>query len=144
MDKAIQPVTANVGDRVTFETDEGTQAGYINSFRRSVGNGELHMMVEQDHQWPGMFRAVPVSAILSAERLGPPSTIYFDSTPGFVQGIIAGGPAAVLEETSRRLARAERALLAAGFTDLGGREWKPPIGKPPRFIVMAASDEAEV
>jgi hypothetical protein len=34
----------------------------------------------------------------------------------------------------RRYERAERALLAAGFEDLGGQEWKPPLGKAPRFI----------
>ncbi|WP_211471752.1 hypothetical protein [Collimonas humicola] len=134
MDKGIQTITPKIGDRVTFETDEGTQTGYVNSFRRSIGNGELHMMVEQDHQWPGMFRAVPLSDVRSAERLGPPSRLYFDPAPGLIRNIIAGGLTAVQEETSRRLARAERALLAAGFTDHGGQEWKPPVGKMLRFI----------
>ncbi|NHQ90258.1 hypothetical protein [Janthinobacterium lividum] len=51
------------GDRVTFDTDEGYQAGTVNDLRRDVGNGELHAWVELDHQWAGMFRAVPLGAI---------------------------------------------------------------------------------
>ncbi len=51
------------GDRVTFDTDEGYQAGIVNDLRRDVGNGELHAWVELDHQWAGMFRAVPLGAI---------------------------------------------------------------------------------
>ena len=52
-----------LGDRVTFDTDEGYQAGTVNDLRRDVGNGELHAWVELDHQWPGMFRAVPLAAV---------------------------------------------------------------------------------
>ena len=51
---------------MTFDTDEGYQAGTVNDLRRDVGNGELHAWVELDHQWPGMFRAVPLAAILPA------------------------------------------------------------------------------
>lgn len=54
-----------LGDRVTFDTDEGYQAGTVNDLRRDVGNGELHAWVELDHQWPGMFRAVPLTALVS-------------------------------------------------------------------------------
>ena len=39
----------------------------------------------------------------------------------------------------QRLERAERALLRAGFQDLGAQEWKPPLGKPPIFIEVGAS-----
>ena len=31
------------------------------------------------------------------------------------------------------LDRAKRALVRAGFQDLGGEEWQPPLGKPPVF-----------
>ena len=54
------------GDRVTFDTDEGYQAGTVSDLRRDVGNGELHAWVELDHQWPGVFRAVPLAAVVSA------------------------------------------------------------------------------
>ena len=57
--------TVAVGDRVSFDSDEGYQAGTVSDLRRDVGNGELHAWVELDHQWPGMFRAVPLSAIVS-------------------------------------------------------------------------------
>ncbi|OEZ98787.1 hypothetical protein [Duganella phyllosphaerae] len=62
-----------VGDRVTFDTDEGGQAGIVSDLRRDVGNGELHAWVELDHQWPGVFRAVPLAAIVSA---GAGSMVY--------------------------------------------------------------------
>ena len=55
-----------LGDRVTFDTDEGYQAGTVNDLRRDVGNGELHAWVELDHQWPGGFRAVPLAAVVPA------------------------------------------------------------------------------
>ena len=54
------------GDRVTFDTDAGYQAGTVSDLRRDVGNGELHAWVELDHQWPGVFRAVPLAAVVSA------------------------------------------------------------------------------
>lgn len=54
------------GDRVTFDTDEGYQAGIVSDLRRDVGNGELHAWVELDHQWAGVFRAVPLAAVVSA------------------------------------------------------------------------------
>jgi hypothetical protein len=41
-----------------------------------------------------------------------------------------------------RLDRAERALRRAGFQDLGGEEWKPPLGKPPIFIEVSAAPVA--
>ena len=61
-----QPVS--IGDRVTFDTDEGYQAGTVSDLRRDVGNGELHAWVELDHQWAGMFRAVPLEAIEAIKR----------------------------------------------------------------------------
>lgn len=60
-----------LGDRVTFDTDEGYQAGTVNDLRRDVGNGELHAWVELDHQWPGMFRAVPLAALQSVGAAAP-------------------------------------------------------------------------
>ncbi|WFR81068.1 hypothetical protein P9875_07845 [Janthinobacterium rivuli] len=60
-----------LGDRVTFDTDEGYQAGTVNDLRRDVGNGELHAWVELDHQWLGMFRAVPLAALQSASAAAP-------------------------------------------------------------------------
>ncbi|WP_071325098.1 hypothetical protein [Janthinobacterium sp. 1_2014MBL_MicDiv] len=50
---------------MTFDTDEGYQAGTVNDLRRDVGNGELHAWVELDHQWPGMYRAVPLATLQS-------------------------------------------------------------------------------
>jgi hypothetical protein len=69
-------ITIKVRDRVTFDTDEGIQAGYVNGLRRDLGNGELHAWVEVDHLLPGCFRAVPVSDILTSDQVGPPSTLY--------------------------------------------------------------------
>ena len=60
-----------LGDRVTFDTEEGYQAGTVNDLRRDVGNGELHAWVELDHQWPGVFRAVPLAALQSASAAAP-------------------------------------------------------------------------
>lgn len=40
------------------------------------------------------------------------------------------------------LERAKRALVRAGFQDLGGTEWKPPLGKPPRFVTVEAQQAA--
>ena len=61
-----------LGDRVTFDTDEGYQAGIVNDLRRDVGNGELHAWVELDHQWAGMFRAVPLGAIEAVKTAAAP------------------------------------------------------------------------
>ena len=89
MNKATQPNTVKVRDRVTFDTDEGIQAGYVNGLRRDLSNGELHAWIEVDHLLPGCFRAVPVSAILTSDQVGLPSAMYFefgpakDSTPFF-------------------------------------------------------------
>ena len=58
----------SIGDRVTFDTDEGYQAGTVNDLRRDVGNGELNAWVELDHQLAGMFRAVPLGAIEAVKR----------------------------------------------------------------------------
>jgi hypothetical protein len=60
-----------VGDRITFNTsDEGELVGYIAAFRPHLGNGELFAWVELDHQWPGMFRGVPLGDIQSADGFG--------------------------------------------------------------------------
>ncbi|PFH10841.1 hypothetical protein BCF11_3275 [Collimonas sp. PA-H2] len=77
MNKANQDISVKLRDRVTFDTDEGIQAGYVNDLRRDLGNGELHAWVEVDHQLPGCFRAVPVSAILTSDPVGAPSIIDF-------------------------------------------------------------------
>ncbi len=61
-----------LGDRVTFDTDEGYQAGTVNDLRRDVGNGELHAWVELDHQWASMFRAVPLGAIEAVKKAATP------------------------------------------------------------------------
>lgn len=61
---------AAVGDRVTFNSDEGIKAGYVADLRRDLRNGEPHLWVEIDHQWSGMFQAVPVSAMLSNDGFG--------------------------------------------------------------------------
>ena len=61
-----------LGDRVTFDTDEGYQAGTVNDLRRDVGNGELHACVELEHQWAGMFRAVPLGAIEAVKKATAP------------------------------------------------------------------------
>ena len=37
--------------------------------------------------------------------------------------------AKLIEEQRKQLDRAERALISAGFEDLGGQEWKPPVNK---------------
>ena len=55
-----------IGDRVSFDSDEGYQVGTISDLRRDVSNGELHAWVELDHQWAGMFRAVPLKGLITA------------------------------------------------------------------------------
>ena len=35
----------------------------------------------------------------------------------------------IIKLQDEKLARAERALLRAGFQDLGGEEWKPPVNE---------------
>lgn len=46
--------------------------------------------------------------------------------------------------SDERLERAERALKRAGFTYLeGAAEWKPPLGKPPRFIPVPTLTDRE-
>jgi hypothetical protein len=60
-----------IGDRITFKTsDEGELAGYIAAFRPHLGNGEIFAWVEMDHQWPGMFRGVPLGDIETADGFG--------------------------------------------------------------------------
>jgi hypothetical protein len=88
VDKTTQDITVKLRDRVTFDTDEGIQAGYVNDLRRDLGNGELHAWVEVDHQLPGGFRAVPVSDILTSDQVGPPSTFYIgiDCATGTADG----------------------------------------------------------
>lgn len=67
---------------------------------------------------------------------------------GIVSEVVAEREAAVAEITKQkaRADRAERALVGAGWQDLGGAEWKPPLGKPPRFFEVMpkeASDELD-
>jgi hypothetical protein len=81
MNKASQPAAVKVRDRVTFDSDEGVQTGYVNEMRRDLGNGELHAWVELEHKWPGCFRAVAIADILSSHQVGPPSAMYFGFEP---------------------------------------------------------------
>jgi len=131
MNKPIQPITVKLRDRVTFDTDEGIQAGYVNGLRRDLGNGELHAWVEVDHLLPGGFRAVPVSDILTSNHIGPPSALHLDWANLSLRAVIPDAT----NDTARRLARAERALQRAGFKDIDGQEWRPPIGPAPIFII---------
>jgi hypothetical protein len=49
------------------------------------------------------------------------------------------------ETTQGKLTRAELALLRAGFRDLGGETWAPPIGPRPDALLQRISDlEAEL
>lgn len=82
MNKTTQDITVKLRDRVTFDSDEGIQADFVNGLRRDIGNGDLHAWIELDHQWPGIFHAVPVSAILTADQVGPPSVNYFGFDSG--------------------------------------------------------------
>ena len=132
MNKAVQPISVKLRDRVTFDSDEGIQAGYVNDLRRDLGNGELHAWVEVDHLLPGGFRAVPISDILTSDQVGPPSTFYIGID--WATCAAESDTLVVVDTTAHRLARAERALLRAGFQDLGAQEWKPPLCKLSRFI----------
>jgi hypothetical protein len=127
----MNELQVKIRDRVTFDTDEGIQAGYVNGLRRDVGNGELHAWVEVDHLLPGCFRAVPVSDILTSDHVGPPSALHLDWASFSPRAAVQ----VTTNDTARRLARAELALLRAGFTDCSGQEWKPPIGPAPIFII---------
>ncbi|NKI68115.1 hypothetical protein GN109_01675 [Collimonas pratensis] len=77
MNKATQDITVKLRDHVTFDTDEGIQTGFVNGLRRDIGNGELYAWIELDHQWPGIFHAVPVSAILTTDQVEPRTVNYF-------------------------------------------------------------------
>lgn len=48
------------------------------------------------------------------------------------------------EQIKAKLDRAERALLRAGFQDLGGEEWKPPLGPAPHFITVREESLSDV
>jgi hypothetical protein len=135
MNKANQGITVKVRDRVTFDTDEGIQAGYVNDLRRDLGNGELHAWIELEHHLPGCFRAVPASDILTSDQVGPPSTIYTDvAWTKFEQ---AAAASVRTDDIAQRLARAERALFAHGFIDRGGDEWEPPVDYRPIEVIDA-------
>jgi hypothetical protein len=102
MNNAAQAISVRVRDRVTFDTDEGIQAGYVNGLRRDISNGELHAWVEVDHILPGRFRAVPVSDILTSDQVGPPSTFYIK---------VDWASTAAMINAPARVAHAERAFL---------------------------------
>ncbi|WP_442783274.1 hypothetical protein [Collimonas fungivorans] len=133
MNKAGQPIAVKVRDRVTFDIDEGIQAGYVNGLRRDLGNGELHAWVELEHHLPGCFRAVPVSDILTSDKVGPPSTFYIGIDSATRAGDVS--TPIFVDATAQRLALAERALLAAGFTDCDGEEWVPPAPSWPIEVI---------
>ncbi|MEO6918685.1 MAG: hypothetical protein ABI171_06655 [Collimonas sp.] len=79
MTEAVHTVSVAIHDRVTFDSGDGIQVGYVNGLRRDISNGEMHAWIELDHQWPGIFCAVPVSTILTADHVGPPSAMWFGS-----------------------------------------------------------------
>lgn len=128
-------ITIKVRNRVTFNTDEGIQAGYVSDLRRDLSNGELHAWIELENHLPGCFRAVPVSAILTSDQVGPPSTIYTDTAWTKFEQVAAASVRT--EDITQRLARAERALFTHGFIDRGGDEWEPPVDYRPIEIVDA-------
>jgi hypothetical protein len=141
MDKTTQNITVKLRDRVTFDTDEGIQAGYVNDLRRDLGNGELHAWVELEHHLPGCFRAVRVSDILTSDQVGPPSTCYI----GFDWATHAAclNTPLVIDDTADLLERAKRALLIHGFTDCGGEEWMPPTAyRPIEIFDMVKLEDA--
>ena len=41
-----------------------------------------------------------------------------------------------LEKVIYRLHKAEASLFLCGFTDKGGELWKPPVGRPPDFVLQ--------
>ncbi|GAC1317435.1 MAG: hypothetical protein NVSMB28_04970 [Collimonas sp.] len=141
MNKADQVISVKVRDRVTFDTDEGIQSGYVNDLRRDLGNGELHAWVEVDHQLPGCFRAVPVSDILTSDQVGPPSTCYIGIDWATCAAYL--NTPLVVDDTAGRLERAERALLNHGFTDCGSEEWMPPTAyRPIEIFDMVKLEDA--
>ena len=106
------------GDRVTFDTDEGYQAGTVSDLRRDVGNGELHAWVELEHQWCGMFCAVPLSAILSVTVPAPFETsqapIASKNRVNVLAALVAAAPDSQVFASS--LAAAKRAQLNVNST----------------------------
>ena len=108
-----------LGDRVTFDTDEGYQAGTVNDLRRDVGNGELHAWVELDHQWPGMFCAVPIRAIQTVAAQGPskaPQKLFALQRRVDVMGALAAA-APEIPVFASSLAKAKMDLLNFNATD---------------------------
>lgn len=86
----------------------------------------------------------PLSGLVTAEEytVAEPVAvdIYGAANARFIALARNTAPAISLAliEKHRALERAERALLRAVFQDLGGEEWKPPLGPAPRFIEVPA------
>ncbi len=59
-----------IGDRVVFDNEHERRAGYIVDLRRDLGNGELHAWVEIDNDLPGIFVALPISAVRNSDASG--------------------------------------------------------------------------
>lgn len=107
------------GDRVTFDTDEGYQAGIVSDLRRDVGNGELHAWVELDHQWPGVCCAVPIRAIQTAAAPDPskaPQTLIALQRRVDVMGALASA-APEIPVFASSLAKAKMDLLNLNATN---------------------------
>lgn len=61
------------------------------------------------------------------------SVLDYEATTEALNKIVQSVPSksayfnGIIQLQYEKLARAERALLRAGFEDLGGEEWKPPV-----------------
>jgi hypothetical protein len=101
----------------------------------AMRNGQL--VVDELYVYSPEMRKVAIASDIADPATGEMSNAN-------AEFIAASCPATVLELIAK-LDRAERALLRAGFEDLGGQEWKPPLGNPPKFIEVEAPElRAEV
>lgn len=94
--------------------------------------------VEPGNVWigdrPFCFTAADIDYVNSRIVYGvqlPEGNIFLEQVPG--KDMTVGTCVTLLESTKKNLDRATRALVRAGFQDLGGEEWKPPIGPEPRW-----------
>jgi hypothetical protein len=127
---------------------DASQIEKMKALALAATKGPWHWVNPEDDQprepgeWRSSLRTVaefPVSTpgwtlpkfIVDADCIGDEN---MDANASFIAEC---NPAAVLELIAK-LERAERALARGGFEDLGGQEWKPPLGQPPRFIEVPA------